>query len=214
MAGTFSSVGHRHEEQFNDMMDEGIKEPKVRMYELSAVRASQFLLLTMIKLSVLLCLFCSLALSQEPPLLKFSIADQFDSLRTEKDYLGSVTIVIGSDKGGSTYNGNWHKAIADSLAGKIDNSMPRFLPVADVSSVPFFLKGFVKGKFPQTKKDWVLMDWKGYFADTYRFSSDSTNICIIDKNGALVYKTAGQTLDDRKLSTICAKIIELVRTAR
>jgi hypothetical protein len=158
----------------------------------------------------LLALFSMTAVSQTAPVLAFAIKDQFDSVRTEKEYLGTVTIIIGSDRGGSNYTGIWTKAISDSLGNNINDTQIKFLPVADVSSVPFFLKGFVKSKFPQERKQWILMDWKGYFTDTFQFVEDASNIVIIDKNGIFVYKTSGQTLDNQKLTTICNKIKELL----
>jgi Bacterial protein of unknown function (YtfJ_HI0045) len=154
------------------------------------------------------------AVSQTFPILKFSITDQFDSLHTEKYYLGGLAIITGSDKNGSQYNKIWIQAIQDSLSNKLNNTQLKFLTVANVSSVPFFLKGLVQSKFPQEKKEWVLLDWKGYLADTYQFVDDASNIMIIDKNGGLVYKTNGQVLDNQKLTAICSKIIELAQSSK
>jgi hypothetical protein len=154
------------------------------------------------------------AVSQTPPALEFEIMDQFDSLHTEKDYLGSVTVIIGSDRGGSRYIGIWTQAIVDSLGYKFDNSQITFLPVADVSSIPFFLKGFIKGKFPTGRKEWILMDWDGYFSEAYQFAEDSCNIVVIDKNGRFNYKTSGQELDHQKLKILCSKITDLVQLSR
>jgi hypothetical protein len=154
------------------------------------------------------------AFSQPSPILKFSIADQFDSLHTEQDYLGSITIIVGSDKGGSQYNKIWAKAIRDSLAQKAGVTQINVLPVADVSSVPFFSKGFVKSKFPQTRNEWVLLDWKGYFAEAYKFSNDACNIVVIDKNGGMFYETSVRQLEGEKLKTICSKIMELAQATR
>jgi len=164
---------------------------------------------------LLITLFSPLcAVSQTSPLLKFSIQDQFDSLHTESDYLGGITIIIGSDKGGSQYDKIWIQAIRDSLGNKLNGNEIKFLTVANVSSVPFFLKGLVRSKFPQDKKEWVLLDWKGYFADTYQFVGDATNIMIVDRNGGLVYKTNGQTLDNQKLLVICNKIRDVVQSTK
>jgi hypothetical protein len=41
--------------------------------------------------------------------------DQFNREYTQKDFIGSIIVVIGSDKDGSTYNGFWGQAIHDSL---------------------------------------------------------------------------------------------------
>jgi hypothetical protein len=164
--------------------------------------------------SILLMLYSIEAVSQTAPALEFKIMDQFDSLHTEKDYLGGITVIIGSDRGGSRYNSVWIKAIIESLGNKFDTSKITFLPVADVSSVPFFLKGFIKGKFPKGRKEWILMDWDGYFSETYQFAEDSCNMIVFDKNGSFNYKTSGQELDNQKLKILCNKIAELVHLSR
>jgi hypothetical protein len=58
----------------------------------------------------LFMLYPRVAVSQSVPVFTFAITDLFDSLNTEKDYLGSVTVIIGSE-----YNGIWTKAIYDSI---------------------------------------------------------------------------------------------------
>jgi hypothetical protein len=163
---------------------------------------------------ILLILYSIEAVSQKAPSLKFEIKDQFDNLHTEKEYFGSITVTIGSDRGGSKYNGIWIKAIIDSLGNKFDTSQIAFLPVADVSGIPFFLKGYVKGKFPTGRKEWILMDWDGYFSETYQFAEDSCNIAVFDKNSNFIYKASGQKLDNQKLKILCNKIADLIQLSR
>lgn len=165
-------------------------------------------------LLLFLLLSTKVAICQSAPILSFNISDQFGDVHTEKDYRGFITIIIGSDRGGSRYNSTWIKAIGDLLGNNFDNTRIKFLQVADVSSVPFFLKGFVKSKFPEARKEWILLDWKGYFPETYQFVDDSCNIVIINKTGEVSYKTNGQKLDNQKLTTICDNIIELLKISR
>ena len=138
-------------------------------------------------------LFPGVAVSQSVPVLTFAVKDQFDSLHTETDYRGDATVLIGSE-----YNGSWTKAIQDSIGSKFTDTNIKFLPVANVSSVLFFFRGFVQSKFLVARKEWMLLGWKGYIFDTYQFAKDSSSIVIIVKNGAFVYKTNGQTVDYQK----------------
>jgi len=154
------------------------------------------------------------ASSQTFPHLKFAIADQFDSLHTEKEYPGTVTILVGSDRTGSQFNRIWEGAIRDSLRNQFDSTQVKILRVANVSSVPFFLKGLVKGKFPQDNNERVLLDWKGYFPKAYGFVEDVCNIVIFDGNGAVVYKTSAQGIDNKKLSEVCDRILRIVPRPR
>ncbi|MCI0618780.1 hypothetical protein L0244_37880 [bacterium] len=144
--------------------------------------------------------------AQDSTLIAFKIEDQFDQAHSDQDYRESIVIIIGSDKNGSKYNGVWSKAIRDSLKQEMNFARIKFLNVADVRSVPFFIKGFVKGKFPKEKERWVLLDWKGRLAKAYNFVSEACNIVIFDRNGVLVYKTHGHELDLEKLAVICEKL--------
>jgi len=165
-----------------------------------------------VKNSMVMAVLCfavlasTLSFAQDSTLISFKIEDQFERAHTDEDYRGSIVVIIGSDKDGSKYNGVWSKAIRDSLKQETEFAQIKFLRVADVRGVPFFIKGFVKGKFPKEKERWVLLDWKGRLAKAYRFESASCNIVIIDRNGAVVYKTHGQDIETEKLAVICEKL--------
>jgi len=144
--------------------------------------------------------------AQDSSLISFKIEDQFDQAHTDQDYRDSIVIIIGSDKNGSKYNGRWTKAIRDSLKQEKNFGSVKFLRVADVLGVPFFVKGFVKGKFPKERESWVLLDWKGRFAKAYNFVSEACNIVIFDRKGVVVHKTHGRELDLEELAIICEKL--------
>ncbi len=159
--------------------------------------------------AVFVIMLNSVAVSQTSVPFVFNINDQFDVSHTESEYLGHITIIIGSNKDGSEFNPIWSKAIHDTLGVRINNSKINIVPVADVSSVSFFFKGFVKSKFRDERKDAVLLDWEGFFSNAYQFENGASNIIILDKSGNLVYKTNGKALDNEKLKIICSKIINL-----
>ena len=125
--------------------------------------------------------------SQEKELIPFELKDQFDRVYRGRDYGGHIVVLVGSDKDGSQYNGKWSRAIHESLRGEPNLDHVRFLGMADLRGVPFFLKGYVKGKFPRDKDQWVLMDWKG----------------------RLIHRAHGYEVDDGKLRVIVDKIKSL-----
>lgn len=106
-------------------------------------------------------LFPGVAVSQSVLVLTFAVKDQFDSLHTEIDYRGDATVLIGSDRVGSEYNGSWTKAIQDSIGSKFTDTNIKFLPVANVSSVLLFLEVSFKVSFSKRGKSgcfWVGKD--------------------------------------------------------
>ena len=159
---------------------------------------------------ILLCLLCLPARSETADtLIEFKIEDQFEVEHGSDDYAGKVTLLIGSDKDGAEFNRLWGAALDDSLDGEPGWEETMSLPVANMKGVPFFLKGFIRGKFPQDPEIWVLLDWKGEFAEAYGFTPKASNILIFDADGALVYRAWGKEIDERKLGQMCAKLREL-----
>lgn len=154
----------------------------------------------------ILTILVSITMAQDTTLISFKLEDQFGRTYTEKDFENKIVIAICSDKDGSKYNSAWGRAIHDSLKDDIGFGQVKFLPVADVRGVPFFMKGFVKGKFPKEEERWVLLDWKGRFAKAYDMKEEMSNIILFNNDGMLIYKTYVQELDSQELNTILSKI--------
>ena len=162
----------------------------------------------MANFSVLFFLFIPVvALSQTSKLISFDMEDQFHTRYTPDDFLGKMIVLIGSDRGGSEYNNKWGKAIEDELKrGEITYDL-NWLPVADVSAAPFFMKGYVRNMMPEDKKKWVLLDWDGDFADAYHFKEDMSNILIFDAAGKLVFQGSGTVVNKDDI----ADIVEVIK---
>jgi len=150
------------------------------------------------------------SIAQDSVLISFKMKDQFGKSHSNADFQNKIVILIGSDREGSNYNSNWGRAIHDSLAEKNFTSQVVFLPVANLRGVPFFLKGFVKGKFPQNPARWILLDWKGQFAESYGFKPGLSNILIFDQDGKLVYQTAVGEIDSAELKKILDHLYPLL----
>ncbi len=150
-------------------------------------------------------------LAQDTRLIDFSIEDQFGSIHIRAEYNDRLVVVIGSDQGGSQFNPLWGAAIHDALGSHPDYASIGFLAVADVSSVPFFLKGIVvKRMFPSEQDRWVLMDWDGLFADTYDFRPDSTNILVFNRLGRLVLHEQGREVQVHTIQAIVKVLTDLL----
>jgi hypothetical protein len=168
-------------------------------------------------LSTLICLLAFLTIfffpdrifSRDSTLIPFTLKDQFDRLYTREDFAGQILVVVGSDKEGSHFNQLWGVAIHDSLKKYHLNQEVRFLPVANVRGVPFFLKGFVKGKFPREKKSWVLLDWKGIFAKAYEFIPGATNILLIRRDGRVAYQMHGHEPESDQINELLEVLYRL-----
>ena len=80
--------------------------------------------------------------------------------------------------------------------------------------MPFFLKGFVRGMFPENPDQWVLMDWNGVIAETYKFVPKSSNVLVFAPDGVLVPHASGHEPDDESLRALVSILRELLDEAR
>lgn len=160
---------------------------------------------------VLFSSFIRAAAGQQSTLIDFVIEDQFNRIHHQSDDTGKIRVVIGSDKNGSPFNEVWGLAIHDSLKHEPAYSEIKFLPLADLRGVPFFLKGYVKGRFSDEMDKWVLMDWDGLFSEAYGFESDAANILIFNGDGQLIHKTHGQEILEEKMNKIIAVLRALLQ---
>jgi hypothetical protein len=144
-------------------------------------------------------------------LISFEIEDQFDRVYTENDFLKTILVIIGSDRGGSKYNELWGNAIGDSLRNERNHQQIKFLPVADLRVAPSLVRGIVKRFFPKEKERWVLLDWSGRFARAYDFAPEASNIVVINRLGSVVLKANGKELEQHKLTALCNVLRKLMR---
>jgi len=152
--------------------------------------------------------------AEQLQLLDFEIKDQFENVHRRSDVLGNIVLLIGSDKDGSQFNEAWGKAIHDSLSDHPQYNRISHLAHADLRGVPFFLKGSVRGKFPQNPDQWVLMDWKGVIAKTFNFAPKSSNVLVFAPDGLLVHHVSGREPDDEALRDLLNALRELLEEAR
>ena len=149
--------------------------------------------------------------AQQERLIPFKIEDQFKREYSHEDFLGTDTVVIGSDSEGSRYSGPWKKALREALETDGKTESVQIFEVADVRGVPFFLKGMVRGKFPREKENRVLLDWKGVFAETYGFEAEACTIVIFDRTGIKVYQSGVADVEPHKLDVLLGTLRALPR---
>lgn len=119
------------------------------------------------------------------PAPDFALQDQYDRPFTLRQYEGRVVVFLASDKEGSTQNQPWEKAISERYGNGVS-----VYGIADVRSVPFFLKGRIKSDFKKNK-DGILLDWKGDVFKAYGLAEKVSNVILIDKYGVVRYVYSG-----------------------
>ncbi len=156
---------------------------------------------------ILCCLATPLsAQTQVDSLISFTLEDQFETVYTDSNWANTVIVFLGTDREGSEFSPAWGKAIHDSLR---DNRRVAIVPVSDLDAVPFFLKGYVRGKFPKERDQFVLLDWDGIFSESYEFREGACNILIFNTGRKLVYQRAVTKLDEGELRRILAILLQI-----
>jgi peroxiredoxin len=117
--------------------------------------------------------------------IEFTLQDQYEKTVSLKQYQGRLVVLIASDKEGKAQNSIWAKAIRDKYADRVSVQ-----GVADVSSVPFFLKGMIRSDFKK-ERDSILLDWKGEVFKAYDITKGVSNVILVDKDGMIRHRTSG-----------------------
>ncbi len=116
---------------------------------------------------------------------EFTLQDQFERTVPLRQFEGSVVVLIASDKAGKEQNGAWTRAIRDRYADRV-----ALQGIADLSSVPFFLKGTVRNDIRKDRVS-ILLDWKGEVFRAYGLAQGAVNIIVIDGQGMVRHLHAG-----------------------
>ena len=129
-------------------------------------------------------LLCSNGIGQKLP--SFTMEDQNSKEIQSSMYKGKHILLFLADRAGSKLTPNFTKVLEPKYRGKTT-----FIAVANVSSVPFFLKGFIRGKFRENYSYTVLMDWDGDLWKHFSCKDDVTTVIHIDPNGIAKFKLSG-----------------------
>jgi peroxiredoxin len=116
---------------------------------------------------------------------EFSLQDQYEKTVSLRQFAGRIVVLIASDKEGSSQNSAWTKAIQDKYADQLIVQ-----GIADVSSVPFFLKGKIRNDFKKDGES-ILMDWKGEVFKAYGLTKGASNVILVDKDGMIRHRASG-----------------------
>jgi len=140
-------------------------------------------------------------------LIDFALTDQFGRKHRRAEYAGAVTVLVGTDRGGSVHVGGWLELARGELEGLAADGRLRALGVADLRGVPRVLRPAVRKALAAALAQPVLLDWEGRFATAYGFAPGACTVLVADARGRVVHRTGGAAADP-------ALVAELVRCVR
>ncbi|MCX6140747.1 MAG: hypothetical protein NTX15_07970 [Candidatus Kapabacteria bacterium] len=120
--------------------------------------------------------------------IEFILEDQFkQEWSWAKHWKGKPTVIVMSDRSGSDYTDKWAKPLANRFKDRV-----QYVAIADVSAVPGFIKGLVRGKFKDAFTNSILLDWDGHVCEYYLMQSGLPNVLFIDSEGTVRLHTWGK----------------------
>ena len=144
---------------------------------------NKILLITLLLLSSFIALSSSIGNKS----ISYVLEDQYGNEHKSVNIQGKRQLLFLADRSGSDFTSNWTKVLEPLYRNTIE-----FVAFADVSSVPGFLKGFIKGKFKDSYSNPILMDWEGKLFEYYNCPEGIPTIVFIDNKGIIRYKISGK----------------------
>ena len=161
----------------------------------------------MLRLPLLLLLVCTVpAAAVELPcderLPEFELEDQFEDERTHDDVLGTVSVLIWADRDGREWSGEWREMITAALRGQVEGGLVQIRGWAHTKGAPFFVKGRIRGSFPEEPARWAVLDWDGVFEEHFEPREEHVTVFVFDREGCLVARATGQEVDARRVAEL------------
>jgi hypothetical protein len=145
--------------------------------------------------------------AQQATLIHFQMQDQFDRVYSDSAYRGKSLVLSLADQHGSQFCPAWDRALNGRL-GAGWRSRTSEVPVAEVTGVPRFLHGMVKGEFPQQRDKAVVIDWDGTFAKAYGFHKDECVLLVFDPMGRLLHRAGGQQPRSEQVEQLAVAVLK------
>ena len=146
----------------------------------------------------------------QPRLIAFELEDQFERTWTDADYRDRVVLAIATGRKSKELAEDWGDAIDAEFANELETGELAVLAVASLKGIPGFLKGSVRGRFPENRERWVMLDWRGEFAEAYGLDTDVASLLLFDRSGTLLSAFPTEAVDDTQLALLRAQIHDLL----
>jgi hypothetical protein len=129
----------------------------------------------------------------------FHLHDQFGRVHDAETYRGRALLLVGAGRAGRAAGTAWVGALrglqGDS-AGAV--AIPDVIPVvavADLRGVPRLLRRMVRGRFPDDRRQPVLLDWDGALARRLGFEPERCTILVVGPDGGVYARTSSAAVD-------------------
>lgn len=117
----------------------------------------------------------------------FKLQDQKKRTWRRTNFTGKPVLYVACDRDAYDYVDNWTKR----LVPKYKNSI-HFVPIADLSTAPDFLKGYIRDRFDDEFSYPVLMDWSGKLVRLLGIRAGYPTLVVTNADGLITYHAWGK----------------------
>lgn len=151
-----------------------------------------------------------LSAADRPEALSFELEDQFGALYSTADFEGRPVIVIGSDRAGRQESQIWAQTVGRLLEtdGELQGRA-EILRIADLRSVPGFLKGKVTKQLQRSLETPLLLDWGGQVVGFYEFQPETANVVLLNRDGAVVLRIESGEPQKEEVENLKRAVLDL-----
>lgn len=163
----------------------------------------------MIGRSIFLAIALSLGGAAPPPApvadsaVDFRLTDQFGTVHQAATYRGRPLLLVGAGRPGRAAGTAWVGALRGLQGDSADASagIP-VVAVADLRGVPRLLRRMVRGRFPDDRRQSVLLDWDGALARGLAFDPERCTILLVGPLGDVQARTTVLAVDSAAARTL------------
>lgn len=122
----------------------------------------------------------------------FVLQDQYNNTHAYGFPQKKVSVLLFADYKGHSQLEPWIRPLYDRYGDGIN-----IQGVADLSAVPFFLRGVVRNAFRKQLDYPVMLDWRGTVADRYAYERGMANLLLIDREGEIKLRLSGAATESK-----------------
>ena len=144
----------------------------------------------------------------------FRLTDQFGTVHEAARYRGRPLLLVGAGRAGRAAGTAWVGTLRE-LQGDSADARGGAIPVvavADLRGVPRLLRRMVRGRFPDDRRQAVLLDWDGTLARGLGLDAERCTILLVGPQGVVQARTTALAVDSAAARTLLRQAAALDAT--
>lgn len=126
--------------------------------------------------------------------------DQFDAPQKISFPTTNITLLTIADRSGSDQIAGWVAPVKKQFDKRVD-----IRGIADMSTVPSPLRGFIRKTFQKAQTYPVMMDWVGNTVKAITYVPEKANVLVLDGRGKILLRISGAA-DEKQIKELCEAI--------